>query len=161
MSGSRLSAAGGWLAEWRLHRDRIRIALVRSETDAEPVFASSLTLAPDLVQMRELFPDLGPLWDAIHDDFWQAYRPGGDSDGRSPSRIHSDTMESPTGNLRVVSRLPSRSRIPHLSLRARKGGYRLVREPLPPYLWTLRDADDGERIHSARTLDEIEQWLDT
>lgn len=183
MSESRITAASGWLADWRLHRDRIRIMVVRRRSDAEPMFESSLVLAPDLVEMRELFPDLGPLWDAVHHDFWQAYRPGGQPGSRRRRVIPSDTVQlatsdlraplqqpagdrrttpqQPTGDLRAVSHLPTGTRIPHLALRARKSGYRLVRESLPPYLWTLRDADDGERILSARTLDEIEHWLDT
>lgn len=36
----------------------------------------------------------------------------------------------------------------------------MVRQPQPPRLWTLLDADDGMPLHTARTLDQLEQWLD-
>ncbi len=34
-----------------------------------------------------------------------------------------------------------------------------MRDPWPPYSWILLDAEDGEPLHSAPTLDLIEQWL--
>ncbi|MBF6172912.1 hypothetical protein [Nocardia blacklockiae] len=107
---------------------------MRTDSDADAVFVSSLLLAPDLVEMRELFPELDRLWNAVHADFWRAYLPAAG---------------------------PPATRISLLVLRARDSGYRLMREPLPPHLWTLRAADDGEHILGVRTLDEIEHWLDT
>lgn len=51
-------------------------------------------------------------------------------------------------------------RLRRLSIRATESGYRLVSDPLPPHAWQLLDADDGAVLRGARTLDEIEQWLD-
>lgn len=46
-----------------------------------------------------------------------------------------------------------------LTARAAKAGYRLVCEAYSCHTWTLLDEEDSERIHSATTLDQIEQWL--
>ncbi|WP_330252647.1 hypothetical protein OG874_42460 [Nocardia sp. NBC_00565] len=46
-----------------------------------------------------------------------------------------------------------------LTKRAARAGYCLMRDPRSPYAWTLLDAEDGTCVHSAATLDLIEQWL--
>lgn len=56
---------------------------------------------------------------------------------------------------------PYGPRYQRLMFRARRGGYRLLREPFSPTLWTLHDAADGEPIISMCTFAEIEQWLKT
>ncbi|RDI51831.1 hypothetical protein DFR68_104315 [Nocardia mexicana] len=53
------------------------------------------------------------------------------------------------------------SRYERLVSRARRGGYYMASEPLPPYRWILHDVADGAPIVSMHTLDEVEQWLDT
>lgn len=58
----------GWLAEWRIDHHRIRIMLVCNGSDSKPLVCS--TSAPDLAQMRELFPKLSRLWDAIRHEYW-------------------------------------------------------------------------------------------
>ncbi|WP_280360958.1 hypothetical protein [Nocardia wallacei] len=45
--------------------------------------------------------------------------------------------------------------------RATRAGYGLVRGPGSPYAWILLDIDDGEPIHSAATLDDVEIWLNS
>jgi hypothetical protein len=55
---------------------------------------------------------------------------------------------------------PAPARVELLTKRAARTGYRLIRGPGSPYDWTLLDAEDGEPLHSATTLDQIEQWLD-
>ncbi|MBF6144291.1 hypothetical protein [Nocardia nova] len=54
----------------------------------------------------------------------------------------------------------STARLRALGSRAEKAGYRLVHDPPLPETWSLVDADDGEIIFPAATLDEIRQWLD-
>ncbi|WP_280364224.1 hypothetical protein [Nocardia wallacei] len=56
---------------------------------------------------------------------------------------------------------PTRSRYQRLMFHARRGGYRLLREPSSPNRWSLYDAADGEPIVRMCTLDEVEQWLGT
>ncbi|ATL70819.1 hypothetical protein GZH49_20000 [Nocardia terpenica] len=46
-----------------------------------------------------------------------------------------------------------------LTARAARAGYRLVREAYSCHKWTLLDEEHSEHIHSAMTLDQIEQWL--
>ncbi len=45
---------------------------------AETLVACSLDHAPDLVEVRERFPRLAALWNAVHDHFWTTYRTPGD-----------------------------------------------------------------------------------
>ncbi len=52
------------------------------------------------------------------------------------------------------------ARILHLLERSARAGYRLTRDTPRPYLWQLSDAEDYTLIHTAETLDGIEQWLD-
>ncbi|MFI7668591.1 hypothetical protein [Nocardia sp. NPDC049526] len=54
---------------------------------------------------------------------------------------------------------PEPTRVQLLTERAERAGYQLMRDPWPPYSWILLDAEDGEPLHSAPTLDLIEQWL--
>ncbi|WP_433601072.1 hypothetical protein ACQPXH_04435 [Nocardia sp. CA-135953] len=54
---------------------------------------------------------------------------------------------------------PESVRVHLLTERATRAGYQLIRDPWPPYAWILLDAEDGEPLHSAATLDLIEQWL--
>ncbi|MBF6061276.1 hypothetical protein IU500_15740 [Nocardia terpenica] len=51
-------------------------------------------------------------------------------------------------------------RVKGLIERATVAGYRLVREEYSSCSWVLFDQEDGECVHSAVTLDQIEQWLD-
>lgn len=54
----------------------------------------------------------------------------------------------------------STARLRALGSHAAKAGYRLVLDPALPETWSLVDADDGEIILPAATLDGIRQWLD-
>ncbi|MFI7667698.1 hypothetical protein [Nocardia sp. NPDC049526] len=63
-----------WLAIWRLDHHQIRIIQVHN------LFASRALIsvpnpdaAPDLVQMREQFPKLSQLWDAIRHEYWTEF----------------------------------------------------------------------------------------
>lgn len=59
----------------------------------------------------------------------------------------------------VVTSDPESTHVQLLREQAVRAGYQLMRAPWPPYSWILLDAEDGEPLHSAATLDLIEQWL--
>lgn len=62
---------GEWQAIWFLERRRIRI--VQVDNISEPRTLLSVTIptdAPDLADMRERFPNLTQLWDAVRHEFW-------------------------------------------------------------------------------------------
>jgi hypothetical protein len=45
--------------------------LVRNESEVSNLFsAAALAAAPDLAEMRERFPKLSRLWDAIRQEYW-------------------------------------------------------------------------------------------
>ncbi|MBB5918727.1 hypothetical protein BJY24_007639 [Nocardia transvalensis] len=48
-----------------------------------------------------------------------------------------------------------------LAARAARAGYRLVRGDAPPHPWLLLDAEDGQPLHTATSLDQIQQWLNS
>ncbi|MEU6830522.1 hypothetical protein ABZ894_17900 [Nocardia beijingensis] len=52
-------------------------------------------------------------------------------------------------------------RLPELTDRADRAGYRLMRDPVSPHDWKLLDAEHGDVIVSASNLAPIEQWLDS
>ncbi|MET8877112.1 hypothetical protein [Nocardia sp. NPDC004604] len=61
----------GWQAIWRLDDHRVRMMLVRNLFESEPLLSmSTAATAPDLVQVRERFPDLSRLWDAVRHEYW-------------------------------------------------------------------------------------------
>ncbi|QIS21527.1 hypothetical protein [Nocardia terpenica] len=51
------------------------------------------------------------------------------------------------------------TRVQGLTERAAQAGYHLVCEAHSSFSWILLDNEDGERIHSAKTLDQIERIL--
>lgn len=53
--------------------------------------------------------------------------------------------------------IPLRTR--QLTMRATRAGYHLIRAPWLPRDWVLLDAEHGDLIFSASTLDQIERWL--
>ncbi|MEV5834187.1 hypothetical protein [Nocardia sp. NPDC052112] len=62
---------GGWQAIWRLDRHRIRMMLVRNVSESLPLMSvTTAAAAPDLAQMREQFPRLSRLWDAVRQEYW-------------------------------------------------------------------------------------------
>jgi hypothetical protein len=61
----------GWQAIWLLDRQCIRMMLVCNIFESTPLMSSpSPAAAPDLVQMREQFPKLSRLWDAVRHEYW-------------------------------------------------------------------------------------------
>ncbi|MFE9323839.1 hypothetical protein ACIHDR_21035 [Nocardia sp. NPDC052278] len=61
----------GWQAIWRIEKCCIRMMLVHKLSEREPLISmSSVAAAPDLVQVRERFPDLARLWDAVRHEYW-------------------------------------------------------------------------------------------
>ncbi|MEV6135834.1 hypothetical protein AB0L63_07160 [Nocardia sp. NPDC051990] len=65
----------GWQAIWRLDDQRIRIMLVSNIFESTTVMSTTdSATAPDLVQMRERFPKLDRLWDAIRHAYWSELR---------------------------------------------------------------------------------------
>ncbi|WP_330249701.1 hypothetical protein OG874_25730 [Nocardia sp. NBC_00565] len=142
----------GWLAEWRIDHHRIRIMLVCNGSDSKPLASFTPASAPDLAQMRELFPNLSGLWDAIRHEYWaEVFPPPRPSRGRI--RSVNDRR------LRPVPIDPMSARIQALTVRARRAGYRLVRSSTSPYDWTLLDGEDCAPSYSAVELEKIEQWL--
>jgi hypothetical protein len=61
----------GWQAIWRLDHQYIRMMQVRNISESEPLMsADTPAAAPDLAQMREQFPKLSRLWDAVRHEYW-------------------------------------------------------------------------------------------
>lgn len=72
--GERYTEADGWVAYWRLDHHRVRITLVSNESETRRVFSAGvLAAAPDLAEMRERFPRLSGLWDAIRREYWAEF----------------------------------------------------------------------------------------
>jgi hypothetical protein len=66
---------GGWQAIWRLDDHRIRIMLVSNISESATLMSAlTPTTAPDLAQMREQFPKLSALWDAVRHEYWSELR---------------------------------------------------------------------------------------
>lgn len=64
----------GWAADWRIDHHRIRIMLVCNISGQNPLIsADAPATAPDLARMRERFPHLSPLWDAIRHAYWTEF----------------------------------------------------------------------------------------
>ncbi|WP_433627834.1 hypothetical protein [Nocardia sp. CA-120079] len=64
----------GWVSEWLIDHHCIRIILVHNQSEPNPLIsAGSPTTAPDLARLREKFPDLSPLWDAIRHEYWAEF----------------------------------------------------------------------------------------
>ena len=62
---ARCTESGRWLVLWRLDRHCVRIIEVRDEYGGPVKVAGA-----DLAEMRERYPDLTPLWDAVRHDLW-------------------------------------------------------------------------------------------
>lgn len=65
----RATVVGDCEAVWCLSQQMIRILRVRTAIGTPLAFACTDS-APDLAEMRERFPDLTPLWDAVRHQFW-------------------------------------------------------------------------------------------
>jgi hypothetical protein len=67
----RRTEVDGWQAIWRLDHHRIRMMLVRNASESQPLMSvTAADTAPDLAQMREQFPKLSRLWDAVRHEYW-------------------------------------------------------------------------------------------
>ncbi|MBY8862378.1 hypothetical protein K7711_38310 [Nocardia sp. CA2R105] len=67
----RCTEAVGWVARWRLDHHCVRILLVRNDSEVDPLFSAAVpAAAPDLAEMREQYPKLSELWDAIRGEYW-------------------------------------------------------------------------------------------
>ncbi|WP_433683866.1 hypothetical protein [Nocardia sp. CA-119907] len=150
--GEHRTEVDGWLAVWRIDRHRIRMMLVRNLASAETLASFHPARCPDLAQMRERFPKLSRLWDAVRHEYWTELIPA-QRCSRGMTRVMSDRNRHPANSH------PLPERLNRLSVRATRAGYRLVRGVVSPYVWELLDADDDELIYSAASLDEIEDWL--
>ncbi|MFF3568260.1 hypothetical protein [Nocardia jiangxiensis] len=70
----RCTEAVGWIASWSLDHHCVRILLVRNESETAPLFSATVpAAAPDLAEMRERFPKLSELWDAIRGEYWAEF----------------------------------------------------------------------------------------
>jgi len=66
----------GWSVQWRMGRHSIRMIRVSHPASATVLVSSSdAGVAPDLAQMRERFPELSQLWDAVRHEYWAAIVP--------------------------------------------------------------------------------------
>ncbi|MEU0507037.1 hypothetical protein [Nocardia sp. NPDC005998] len=68
----RRTEVDGWVVIWEIDHWHIRIMLVRSVIDsARPLLSADVAMAaPDLADMREKYPNLSRLWDAVRHEFW-------------------------------------------------------------------------------------------
>ena len=74
----------GWQAIWRIDNCCIRMMLVRNLSESETLISMpSVVAAPDLVQVRERFPELARLWDAVRHEYWVESLGPGSSGARS------------------------------------------------------------------------------
>lgn len=64
---------GGYEATWCLSGHAIRILRVRTETGT-PLASGGTASELDLADMRDRFPELTPLWDAVRHQFWSQTR---------------------------------------------------------------------------------------
>ena|GEM_PF-4590024 len=61
----------GWLTVWLIVRHVPRMMLLRKLSETRPIASSDTpAAAPDLAQMRERFPRLDKLWDAVQHEYW-------------------------------------------------------------------------------------------
>ena len=68
---TRTAELGEWRVVWRRDRNRVRIVRLRNTVEDRTVLAvTDPDTAPDLAEMRERFPELGALWDAVRHQFW-------------------------------------------------------------------------------------------
>lgn len=74
----RRTVVGEQQADWCLAQRTIRILRVRTAT-GELLAAASPVIAPDLLNMREWFPEPTPLWDAVRHQFWSRQTREGDA----------------------------------------------------------------------------------
>lgn len=68
----RRTEVDGWVAIWEIDHWNIRIMLVRSLIDsARPLLNVDVeAAAPDLADMREKYPNLSRLWNAVRHEYW-------------------------------------------------------------------------------------------
>lgn len=65
-----------WTAVWLIVRHAPRMMLVSKSSETEALTCSETPItAPDLAQMREQFPRLEKLWDAVQHEFWSELFP--------------------------------------------------------------------------------------
>jgi hypothetical protein len=139
----------GWIAEWRLDHHHIRMMLVCNTSQPQPLLSVTIpAAAPDLAYLREQYPHLSRLWDAIRHQYWAHLL--------HPASVHTARSET-KGVVVITDLLPAHIQL--VTKRAERAGYRLVRDPGAQYAWTLLDAADGAPLHSAATLELIEQFL--
>jgi hypothetical protein len=76
--------ADGLGVTWRVLQDHlISIVAVHSASDPAPIVSFGPDAYPDLVQARELLPELTRLWDAVRHDFWAKLIPPPPGSSRS------------------------------------------------------------------------------
>ncbi|WP_416565493.1 hypothetical protein [Nocardia testacea] len=71
----RLTESGDWQAIWRIDGHSIRIIALSSASDASVPLPFPSAHPPDLADMREWFPQLSLLWDAIRHEYWRRFLP--------------------------------------------------------------------------------------
>ncbi len=72
--GEHRTEVDGWLAEWRIDHQCIRMMVVRNGSE-DPLVSFTAASAPDLAYMRDRFPELSRLWDAIRHEYWAEFTP--------------------------------------------------------------------------------------
>lgn len=71
----RSTEAEGWRAIWRIDGHSIRIVALHSVSDVSVAVPFPPARPPDLADMREKFPELSVLWDAIRREYWRRFLP--------------------------------------------------------------------------------------
>ncbi len=124
--------------------------LVRNMVDGRSLVAvARVDAAPDLAQLRDRYPGLSRLWDAVRHEFWAQF---------SSPREHFPHPTRPSERQSVTSERVS-TRVELVTRRAARAGYHLVHGSDATYAWVLLDAEDEIPLHSAATLDQIDKWL--
>lgn len=73
ISNIRRTEMDGLQAVWRSGRHRIEILAVHRTADNRPVLLFTPADCPDLAQVREQWPRLERLWDAVRHEFWMQF----------------------------------------------------------------------------------------
>ncbi|MBY8855819.1 hypothetical protein K7711_04955 [Nocardia sp. CA2R105] len=76
--------AGGFQAMWRLDRHIVGIMRISNTSDDSVVASFDPDPFPDLAQVREQYPALEQLWNAIRHAFWSELLPPQHYSSRNP-----------------------------------------------------------------------------
>ncbi|MFF0489538.1 hypothetical protein ACFYTQ_11020 [Nocardia sp. NPDC004068] len=84
----RRSEASGLEAFWRVEHQRVAVVAVRNIVSGESLLAFTPGTEPDLVSVREKWPEYENLWNAVRHDLWNFF---GDPHAPNPLRDNRTT----------------------------------------------------------------------